>query len=215
MVFYFFGTKQGLFSAVIDMSDNVPPAIESIFAGGLDAIGECIVRTLVENLDKSARRIEIGWCTRAGAGTSSAGTSTARTGAPTGWTASTRARPPAPVHAAHSAGSRPQRLHLTGDLHLGLPLPGPVHPARQRRDRGGADHPHHRGAGADRRTQPRPAGRIRLAGRVGHLRDNQRIRLPGPRAPRARRAHPDTGNPARPRDGLTAAWVAERDCAVR
>lgn len=53
MVFYFFGTKQGLFSAVIDMSDNVPPAIESIFAGGLDAIGERIVRTLVENLDKS------------------------------------------------------------------------------------------------------------------------------------------------------------------
>jgi len=55
MVFYFFGTKQGLFSAVIDMSDNVPPAIESIFAGGLDAIGERIVRTLVENLDKSDR----------------------------------------------------------------------------------------------------------------------------------------------------------------
>jgi len=55
MVFYFFGTKQGLFSAVIDMSDNVPPAIESIFAGGLDTIGERIVRTLVENLDKSDR----------------------------------------------------------------------------------------------------------------------------------------------------------------
>nr|QEO74105.1 TetR family transcriptional regulator [uncultured bacterium] len=55
MVFYFFGTKQGLFSAVIDMSGNVPPAIESIFAGGLDTIGERIVRTLVENLDKSDR----------------------------------------------------------------------------------------------------------------------------------------------------------------
>jgi AcrR family transcriptional regulator len=55
MVFYFFGTKQGLFSAVIDMSGDVPPAIESIFAGGLDTIGERIVRTLVENLDKSDR----------------------------------------------------------------------------------------------------------------------------------------------------------------
>jgi AcrR family transcriptional regulator len=55
MVFYFFGTKQGLFSAVIDMSENVPPAIESIFAGSLDTIGERIVRTLVENLDKSDR----------------------------------------------------------------------------------------------------------------------------------------------------------------
>jgi AcrR family transcriptional regulator len=55
MVFYFFGTKQGLFSAVVDMSPAVPPAIESIFAGGLDTIGERIVRTLVENLDKSDR----------------------------------------------------------------------------------------------------------------------------------------------------------------
>jgi AcrR family transcriptional regulator len=55
MVFYFFGTKQGLFSAVVDMSGNVPPAIEAIFTGGLDAIGERIVRTLVENLDKSDR----------------------------------------------------------------------------------------------------------------------------------------------------------------
>jgi len=53
MVFYFFKTKQGLFSAAIDMSDNVPPAIESIFAGDLDAVGERIVRTLLENLDKS------------------------------------------------------------------------------------------------------------------------------------------------------------------
>ncbi|WHT23315.1 TetR family transcriptional regulator [Crossiella sp. CA-258035] len=55
MVFYFFGTKQGLFSAVIDMSGNVPPAIESIFAGSLGTIGERIVRTLVQNLDKSDR----------------------------------------------------------------------------------------------------------------------------------------------------------------
>src|SRR3954469_26022511 len=51
MVFYFFKTKQGLFSAAIDMSDNVPPAIESIFAGDLDSVGERIVRTLLENLD--------------------------------------------------------------------------------------------------------------------------------------------------------------------
>lgn len=55
MVFYFFGTKQGLFSAVIEMSGAVPPAIESIFAGDLGTIGERIVRTLVTNLDKSDR----------------------------------------------------------------------------------------------------------------------------------------------------------------
>jgi AcrR family transcriptional regulator len=55
MVFYFFGTKQGLFSAVIGMSDAVPPAIELIFAGDLDTVGERVVRTLVENLDKSDR----------------------------------------------------------------------------------------------------------------------------------------------------------------
>jgi AcrR family transcriptional regulator len=55
MVFYFFGTKQGLFGAAIEMSDNVAPAIESIFTGSLDAIGERIVRTLLENLDKSDR----------------------------------------------------------------------------------------------------------------------------------------------------------------
>jgi AcrR family transcriptional regulator len=55
MVFYFFGTKQGLFAAAIEMSDNVPPAIESIFTAGLDTIGERIVRTLLENLDQSDR----------------------------------------------------------------------------------------------------------------------------------------------------------------
>ena len=55
MVFYFFGTKQGLFGAALELSANVPPAIESIFAGGLDGIGERIVRTLLENLDKSDR----------------------------------------------------------------------------------------------------------------------------------------------------------------
>jgi AcrR family transcriptional regulator len=53
MVFYFFGTKQGLFGAVTDMSGDVPPALEAIFAGDLATIGERIVRTLVENLDKS------------------------------------------------------------------------------------------------------------------------------------------------------------------
>lgn len=55
MVFYFFGTKQGLFSAVVGMSDNVPSAIESIFAGDRDTLGERVVRTLLENLDKSDR----------------------------------------------------------------------------------------------------------------------------------------------------------------
>ena len=55
MVFYFFGTKQGLFGAAVEMSGNVPPAIESIFAGSLDTIGERIIRTLVENLDNSGR----------------------------------------------------------------------------------------------------------------------------------------------------------------
>lgn len=53
MVFYFFGTKQGLFAAAIDMSAHLPPAIEAIFTGGLDGIGERIIRTLVENMDKS------------------------------------------------------------------------------------------------------------------------------------------------------------------
>ncbi|MEV6908780.1 TetR family transcriptional regulator [Amycolatopsis sp. NPDC051071] len=55
MVFYFFGTKQGLFGAAIEMSGNVPPAIESLFTDGLDGIGERVVRTLLENLDKSDR----------------------------------------------------------------------------------------------------------------------------------------------------------------
>ncbi|WP_460404215.1 TetR/AcrR family transcriptional regulator [Actinophytocola sediminis] len=55
MVFYFFGTKQGLFGAALELSDNVPPAIESIFTDGLDGIGERVVRTLVDNLDKSDR----------------------------------------------------------------------------------------------------------------------------------------------------------------
>jgi len=55
MVFYFFGTKQGLFSAAIEMSGDVPPAVEALFDGDLDTIGERVVRTLVENLDKSGR----------------------------------------------------------------------------------------------------------------------------------------------------------------
>ncbi|MEC3978243.1 TetR/AcrR family transcriptional regulator [Amycolatopsis sp. H20-H5] len=55
MVFYFFGTKQGLFGAVMDLSGDVPPAIESIFTGSPDALGERLVRTLVENLDNSGR----------------------------------------------------------------------------------------------------------------------------------------------------------------
>ncbi|GAB2966399.1 TetR/AcrR family transcriptional regulator [Saccharothrix stipae] len=55
MVFYFFGTKQGLFAAAVEMSDAVPSAIESIFTADLDAVGARIVRTLLENLDKSDR----------------------------------------------------------------------------------------------------------------------------------------------------------------
>jgi AcrR family transcriptional regulator len=55
MVFYFFGTKQGLFGATVEMSSQVPPAIEAIFASGLDGIGERMIRTLVENLDQSDR----------------------------------------------------------------------------------------------------------------------------------------------------------------
>src|SRR5688572_6791719 len=55
MVFYFFGTKQGLFAAAIEMSAQLPPAIESIFTGDLDSLGERLVRTLVENLDASDR----------------------------------------------------------------------------------------------------------------------------------------------------------------
>ncbi|MGW4792107.1 TetR/AcrR family transcriptional regulator [Nonomuraea sp. NPDC004297] len=55
MVFYFFGTKQGLFSAAIDMSPQITTGIEAIFSGGLDGIGERVVRTLIENLDNSDR----------------------------------------------------------------------------------------------------------------------------------------------------------------
>jgi AcrR family transcriptional regulator len=55
MVFYFFGTKQGLFGATVDMSAQMPQALESVFTGGLDGFGERVVRTLVENLDKSDR----------------------------------------------------------------------------------------------------------------------------------------------------------------
>jgi len=55
MVFYFFGTKQGLFAAAIELSAQVPPAIEAVFSGGLDGIGERLVRTLVESVDASGR----------------------------------------------------------------------------------------------------------------------------------------------------------------
>jgi AcrR family transcriptional regulator len=55
MVFYFFGSKQGLFGAAVEMSPQVPPAIEEVFAAGLDGIGERVVRTLLENLDRSDR----------------------------------------------------------------------------------------------------------------------------------------------------------------
>ncbi|WP_033289014.1 TetR/AcrR family transcriptional regulator [Amycolatopsis jejuensis] len=55
MVFYFFGTKQGLFAEAVDMSTAVPPAIDALFAGSLDTLGERLVRTLVSNLDASDR----------------------------------------------------------------------------------------------------------------------------------------------------------------
>lgn len=55
MVFYFFGTKQGLFAAAIEMSARLPPAIESIFTGGLDGIGARVIRTLLDNMDESDR----------------------------------------------------------------------------------------------------------------------------------------------------------------
>jgi AcrR family transcriptional regulator len=55
MVFYFFGSKQGLFGATVELSPDVPPAIEAVFTGGLDGFGERLVRTLLENLDRSDR----------------------------------------------------------------------------------------------------------------------------------------------------------------
>jgi AcrR family transcriptional regulator len=55
MVFYFFKTKQGLFAAAVEMSARLPPALEAIFTGGLDDLGERLVRTLVETLDASDR----------------------------------------------------------------------------------------------------------------------------------------------------------------
>ena len=51
MVFYFFDTKQGLFAAAVEIPAKVPLAIESVFQGSLDGIGERIIRTLLENLD--------------------------------------------------------------------------------------------------------------------------------------------------------------------
>lgn len=55
MVYYFFQTKKGLFAAAIEVSSDLPPAIDSIFEGGLDGIGERIVRTFVASQDKSDR----------------------------------------------------------------------------------------------------------------------------------------------------------------
>lgn len=55
MVFYFFGSKQGLFSATVDMAAAVPVAIAAWSAGGLEGIGERIVRTVVESFDASER----------------------------------------------------------------------------------------------------------------------------------------------------------------
>lgn len=55
MVFYFFDTKQGLLAATLEISPHIPPAFELIFEGGLDGIGERIVRALLEAMDKSDR----------------------------------------------------------------------------------------------------------------------------------------------------------------
>ncbi|MER6578610.1 hypothetical protein [Nonomuraea sp. NPDC001023] len=49
------GSKQGLFAAAVEMSPQLPPAIETIFADGLDGFGERIVGTLVETIDASGR----------------------------------------------------------------------------------------------------------------------------------------------------------------
>ena len=65
----------------------------------------------------------------------SAGTPTARTGAPSAWTASSRARPPAPGSPRAPPRARYQRLHFQGDRHNRLPLPGPDHLARAPRPR--------------------------------------------------------------------------------
>jgi AcrR family transcriptional regulator len=55
MVYYFFNTKQGLFTATLEMSPKISPAFESIFQGDLDGIGERIVRALLEAMDTSDR----------------------------------------------------------------------------------------------------------------------------------------------------------------
>ncbi|GAA1659204.1 TetR/AcrR family transcriptional regulator [Fodinicola feengrottensis] len=53
MVYYFFGTKQGLFSAALEMSPQVAPALHAVFAGSLDSMGVRIIRTLLEAMDAS------------------------------------------------------------------------------------------------------------------------------------------------------------------
>jgi hypothetical protein len=70
-------------------------------------------------------------------------------------------------------------------------------------------HPHHRSAGADRRAQLHPAGRVQLTGRVGHLRDHQRVRLRGARTPGACRARQDAGSPTHRRDRLAQLLEAD------
>ena len=55
MVFYFFGTKQGLFTTALEMPAHLPSTVESIFTGDLDGMGERIVRTLVDSLDRSGQ----------------------------------------------------------------------------------------------------------------------------------------------------------------
>lgn len=71
-----------------------------------------------------------GWCTRAALVPHRLGRRPRRLAhVPGGPPRSTHAHRPA-VHPAHSAGPRPQRVHLAGDLHVGVLLSGPVPASR-------------------------------------------------------------------------------------
>jgi hypothetical protein len=83
---------------------------------------------------------------------------------------------------------------VPGALDVALPVPGPFHPARLRRGRGGARRPHHRESGAERRAQLHLAGGLGFARRAGDPRGG--LLLPGARAAGAGRARPGAGGPA-------------------
>ena len=55
MVFYFFASKQGLFAAATEMADDVPLRLDAIFDGGLNGIGERVVRTFLDSFDATGR----------------------------------------------------------------------------------------------------------------------------------------------------------------